>query len=298
MFRNYQKIGVVCHDAGSANIILYAINKENIERFVFFLSGPAVLIFKSLFDLKYYTNVNTENLKELNVIFIGTGNTNYEKNALKKANNLKIKTISIVDHWCNYYSRFILNNELILPNEIIVTDFFAYKKLREIFMNIKITIVKNKYLENQIKKVKRFSFLDSRDNKDKLNLLYVCEPKKIIYKGKEINELDIFSSFLELIDNHQNKINSVMIRNHPSEKKDKYLNFLNKDFSFNLVNSNSNEISIDIAKADIVIGYESFGMVVALKANKKVYTLASIWSKNIILPFNEISPISDLINAI
>ena len=48
----------------------------------------------------------------------------------------KIFVISVIDHWINYKKRFFRNNKIFFPDELWVTDNYAYKiaKINSIYL--------------------------------------------------------------------------------------------------------------------------------------------------------------------
>ena len=67
-------------------------------------------------------------INESNYVITSTSwQSNLEKEAIIISKKLGKYVISLIDHWVNYKERFILNGTLNLPNEIWVTDEYAFK---------------------------------------------------------------------------------------------------------------------------------------------------------------------------
>ena len=76
----------------------------------------------------------------------------------------------------NYKERFMLNNKITLPDEIITQDQFAFNLAKKYFKGVKIIRIPNYYLNLSLKKFKLLKV-----NKDN-NLLYLSEPIQSHYK--------------------------------------------------------------------------------------------------------------------
>ena len=78
----------------------------------------------------------------------------------------------------------------------------------------------------------------------------------------------MFNLFTKKVDKISKK-RKILVRVHPSEKKEKYKQFKDKlNFTF----SKHSEIIKDIIWSDIVVGLDSMAMVIALTGDKEVYT--------------------------
>ena len=164
--------------------------------------------------------------------------------------------------------RFERHGEKILPDIIWVFDRFAYKKAKRLFTDVLIEQRKNIYLKEIVKRVKE---LENNKPKKTKNILYVLEP----FKANSINDeydfefivLDFFmENFFKIT---QGEEVELRLRPHPSEKNVKYENWLkiknNNSFSITL----NKKLEEDLAWADIVVGYETFALVVASAASKR-----------------------------
>lgn len=123
-------------------------------------------------DLNINVNVFDFNIQKSNDIllafqpkylFSATSSNNYEHKWRKLALSLSIRTIGFIDHWTNYYKRFIFNNEVVIPDEIWVLDKTAKKEaIIEGLPKEKILISGNPYYEfvkNFKPKVKKKQYL-------------------------------------------------------------------------------------------------------------------------------------------
>ena len=144
--------------------------------------------------------------------------------------------------------------------------------------------------------MKIFSKINKNKNKNK-NILYITEPieeqARKIYKNKNywgFSEFDLFNLFTKKVDKISKK-RKILVRVHPSEKKEKYKQFKDKlNFTF----SKHSEIIKDIIWSDIVVGLDSMAMVIALTGDKEVYTTLPFKKEKITLPFRKIKRLIDL----
>lgn len=270
-FQMSQKIGILAHDAGASNLIQAWVDSHKELQFYFCLAGPALDIFKENYNTGLLLNLE-QLIQKCDVIISGTSKESHlEHNGRIKAKLKQKFSISVIDHWVNYQMRFEKNAEKILPDMIWVFDKFAYEKAVELFPDVIIEQRKNIYLEKIVSKIKELEI-----NKQKItkNILYVLEP----FQSNSTNNdylfefivLDFFYENLFKIE-RSHKI-KVRLRPHPSEKKEKYENWIrlkdNNLFSITL----NKKLEEDLAWADIVVGHETFALVVASAASKRCIT--------------------------
>ena len=159
-----------------------------------------------------------------------------ENKFIHQSSLVNIKSITILDHWCGYKERFYTKingiKKYTIPNHICVMD---NKAKKEILNNIKIPKITIKVTGNpawdKIKNIKpkinKNLLSNSNYNKRKKLILFISEviieeKKRIKYKFDEIEILRYLISIYE-------KNYNILIKQHPRESNDKYLNLL-KDF--------------------------------------------------------------------
>ena len=252
-------ITAVSHDSGGAELISnYLKNKKKVQ---FVLKGPAKKIFKN--------NINNPHLislkKALNnseLVICGTSAfSDLEKKTIIQCKKNKIKVVSWLDSWTNYKERFLLNNSLNLPDEIWVSDNYAYKKAKKIFQNVKILKKKNYYLKNLKKKLKK------KKIKKIKNILYVCG---LMNQNKMINKLEkiSFFNFFKILNKKYYKNLNVILRYHPAES-----NFFDKKIIKKLnIKISKNKIIDDFNWSDIVVGANTMAFYVAKGLNLLCYS--------------------------
>jgi hypothetical protein len=276
MKKNYH---ITCSDAGAANLIYhwYVANKKRYF-FSFDLSGPAKKIFKK--------NLTKLNLKT-DYIVTGTGKIKKKYiSTIKYGKKNNIKTISFVDHYTNYGSRFFYNKSLVLPNEVWVFDKTSFLLAKKFYKKSKIILKKNYYLKFLIK-----NYLIYKKKKNKKNnilkILFVSEPYLI---KKNLVKI-IVNNIYNFIKKYNKKI-KLVLRQHPSEKSNYLLNYLNykfkKDSNIKISFDDNLKIAKSLYESDIVIGGDTYALVLASKLNKKVCTFLPIKKNLFHLPLKKV----------
>ena len=223
--KHTRKIGVVCHDAGGAEILSSYIKQNNINS-NYCLDGPAIDIFKKI------GNILVNNLEAVinnsDLILCGTSwQSDLEWNAIYKANKVR-KTISIIDHWVNYRGRYMRNGLINYPTEIWVCDSYAYKIATEIFPSIVIKKIINPYLLDI--KIDWHNLKNmNKINDSKNDVLFISDNIKNSLQKQYGNgnywgytDSDSFSFMMSHIEKIHPKITNVSIRLHPSENVNNY----------------------------------------------------------------------------
>jgi len=263
-------ICLVAHDAGGAELLSsWARNQKFF--FLFSIKGPAKLIFKRKF--KNFRNSSTKIIKKKTSLFItGTSKiSNHELSYIKYGKNKNIKTISFIDHWVNYKERFLRKDEIIQPDELWVTDKFAFKLAKKKFKK-KILLKPNYFIKDFLKEYKK----KSKKIKKKNIVLYLSTNT-----GNNKADLEKLNFFLKKYDHFSEKKISIIIKVHPSESVSKYQLFKKKFNSIQIV-KNIDLVEL-LIKSKYVVGYNSMAMYLASFINKNIYH-ANNNLKNNILP--------------
>ena len=273
-----KKILAVFHDAGAANIALNYLKEKRIDA-KFYCIGPSYKILKNLFPNKKNIKNLFNELKKYNLVITGTSSNNkIEFKVRDYCKRKKIFSVTFLDHWVNYKKRFIRNRRKVLPDMLISSDKNSYKISKKIFK--KTTIIKciNYYEKKIIEKIKKL--------KEGEKILYFLEP----FNNKiEFMALKIFFQKLKKL-----KIvnQSIILKTHPSENKNKYIKFLKKYEKFKIVLDNKSSIEKLISSAKYIFGLESNALAISQKANKKVFTILPLYNRKFRLPFKKIKNIN------
>lgn len=268
-----KKIIFIISDPGSANIILSIVKKFKLKRINFFFTNHNIKKYFSNFKNKFLEINTLKNLIKKNYFDLGVIGTGYPPKYIHLANylkNYKILTVAILDHWLNFLGRFKKNKSSFKPDIILMTHKINYR-LDNFFKDIKIINVKNYYLEEQIREIKKIK-------KTKYDCCYISDPASYIINAKVRKKLivDSMGSFISFLKNR--RITKVLIRPHPNDNLLGFNNIIKKIIKYkeydesNLIISKSKNISKDIGSSSLIFGMKSFGLFIALKAKKNVYS--------------------------
>ena len=208
-------------------------------------------------------------------IFSATSYTsNIEKIAIKNAKFNKIPTITYIDHSTNILDRFILNNELYLPDFILVSDYDTQNELQKLNLvnSCNITQIENPFhvfLANWKPKIDKESFLVSLNIPTKKKIILLAfDPLSNIngiqkYGVDEISAIKEINPILESKDLDY----TYIFKPHPNQNLDLLKNVLSDKII--LVSSQSDTNNL-IYFSDIIIGIFSNILLEANVFDKKV----------------------------
>lgn len=295
-----QKVAIVCHDAGGAEVVSNWIAEAEGFEFFYLLAGPAIQIFKKNLPAHNCCSHDTL-LRECDWLLCGTSwQSSIELKAIVAFRSEKKKAIAFLDHWANYEERFKLDKDLILPDELWVGDDYALQIAKDTFIYTPVINVENAYFSKIKNQLVELELLNPRKNS---SVLYVCEPLRehaLLQHGNErywgYTEEDALEYFLENRLSVCNAIDKIVIRPHPSEKPYKYDWALEKYGSdIDLEIGGKLTISEEITNSYLVVGCESMAMVIGILANKEVVSSIPPGGKSCSLPHNEIKRLRDII---
>lgn len=293
---------IVAHDAGGAEIVSAWVKANPQHQYCYLLQGPAITVFSRKIPL--LMNAELEELASIlpNVDYVLTGTSwgsDLERYVIQFSRSHQVKVVSYLDHWNNYIERFLYNGIACLPDEIWVGDEEAEFLAKSIFNNTPIHLIKNEYF-HEIRR--EFENVTKPPRSSKKNLLYICEPisacntwktgdkdylnytefTALQYLFQKVSELDIYRH-----------LNCIKIRLHPSEKKSKYQDVLEKILphaSCEVIYSENSTLLEDYAWTDWVVGVSSMALVIANILHKVVFTCVPENAITMKLPLKGILP--------
>lgn len=185
-----------------------------------------------------------------------------EKKILRIAKKFGIKTISMIDFWSNYWLRFIRKGEKksleYLPDNIVVIDGFMREEMKNLgFPKKRLKVLGSPHFGT-------FKTKSSPKNKKIAQILFISQPLRKIYTGKNNLGYDEFSVLKDIIDiigkvKENNKKIHLVIRLHPKDNKNKYKGIIKSQLNSGIrikVDSQGNLDSL-IAKSDLILGMSS-----------------------------------------
>lgn len=296
MFSSLQfPIAVVAHDAGAANHIIAWLKNAGHDQVRACMTGPALTLWERSFPHVHNYEL-TNALAKAETLISGTGwASNLEYDARKMTRQLGINSIAVVDHWTNYRARFIRDEVEILPDEIWVTDEYAKKLAESEFNNLKVVQLPNLYLDSLVQEIRQLERGGVARTGN--NLLYVLEPIRQAWGSDvaagEFKGLDYFINNLGIL--RLGGDVAIRLRPHPSDTIGKYDQWINAQKSMVISLDDSPSLAASIAWSDVVVGCQTYALVVALAADKRVVSSIPSWAPPCILPQSGIIKLSDLL---
>lgn len=306
-----EPFALVAHDAGAANH-LFAWVREHQP--LLCLSGPALALWLDRFkqtsqNLPLHPSISSQNLaakiylesrleeviSQVTTVITGTGwGSNLEHTARKIAHQRRIRSIAVIDHWTNYPERFCRDGEQILPDEIWVTDLYAAKIARATFPSVQVNQQPNSYSQQFVEEVASFNSPSSATSN--VRVLFVLEPIRhqwgdLTVPG-EILSLDYF-----MAERHRARIPlsaEIRLRPHPSDPPGKYQEWLSRHANLRVKLDTSSTLSEAISWSSVVVGCQTYAMVLALACGRPVISSIPPWAPKCALPHYEILHLSSM----
>ena len=287
-----ERVAIVAHDAGGANQIAAFLKRIPCRKSIaVYAEGPALRIWKSeLPELNFLSSLENA-LENADIIVTGSGwQSDLEYKAIKSARLKSLRTITVLDHWANYIDRFIRNAELVLPSEIVVVDEYAAIDAKKSFPKLKISQIQDFYLMDCLAQI------GPPDSSKKPSLLHIAEPIRLNWG---INEPGEFQVLRYLVRNLQ-KLSipadtAIKIRPHPSERPEKYTNWLENQSMPSVQVDFGQPLSDAITTATWVSGCESYALVVAAASGRDAFSALPPWANKCRLPHPSIIRLQDFI---
>jgi hypothetical protein len=295
-------LAVVCHDAGACNVILPWLGPPGHplpgwQRPV--MRGPAAALFAQRFGealagapaptpRSASTLADDSTLQSAldgaAMLLSGTGwASDLEHRARRLARQRGIFSVAVIDHWVNYPMRFERVGEVIWPDEFWVTDDEALALARRAFAGATVRCFDNLYLHAEVAAVGSLP-------PDGAQLLYVLEPMRSDWGRGVPGEFQALDHFVRQwaagnVAGLPAKV-PLRLRPHPSDPPDKYRTWMAAQRSRRL------DVALDthttlaeaIGASAWVVGCESFALVVALAAGRRVWTSLPPWAPACRLP--------------
>jgi hypothetical protein len=287
-------MAVVAHDAGAANHIIAWLRTGEHPDIITCLSGPALALWNREYGECRQTAL-ADAVAASKTLLSGTGwASDVEHDARQLARKHGIKSIAVIDHWTNYRERFNRNGEEILPNEIWVSDGYAKEIAETAFPDTRIVQQPNLYLADLVNEVERICQSTPAAND---RVLYVLEPIRQAWgetdEPGEFAALDFFIGNLHAL--QLGRDTQIRLRPHPSDPAGKYDQWIRKQGNPNIALDCAPSLAESLAWSTLVAGCQTYAMVVALAAGRKVICSIPPWAPACVLPHAEIIQLSALI---
>jgi len=284
---------IVAHDAGAANHIIAWIKSGHIDKNTMrlSLSGPAKRAY-SLLETEFQNYSLEAVLAKADTLISGTGwSSDVEHKARLIARKKSIRSIAVIDHWTNYEERFTRNEVTTLPDTIWVTDKFAITLAEQIFPKIGIELQPNDLLKAELSSIEGLN----RDSYHCEDILFLMEPIRQAWgQGSVPGEIQAFEYFMK------NRATAgistsarITVKPHPSDPAGKYDHLREAFPASNISIDSDSYLSTLIANSESVIGCQTYAMVIALAAGKKVFSALPPHAPRCVLPHPEIKHLRD-----
>lgn len=284
-----QPVALIAHDAGAANHLLAWLAADKDADVRPYMEGPAAALWERLQPRRDLFASLEEAVAGAASVLTGSGwASDVEHRARRAARAQDIPCVAVIDHWTNYESRFERNGERSLPDAIWVTDRWAGKIAHETFPGLPVIEHLNIYLASEVERI------TSQPQGDAI--LYIGEPARDDWGRGEPGEFQSFNYFMERLEMLGLPVDApVRLRPHPSEEPGKYDELLSRWPRAKL--DDAPDLSSAIARASWVAGMQSYALVVALAAGRKVFSTLPSWAPYCALPHDEIIHLREQQNA-
>lgn len=274
-----QPVAVVCHDAGGANQLAAWWSQGAPAGARAFVSGPAAALWARRFGADTGASSLEQALQGARSVVSGTGwasDMEHRARALARINGQF--SVAVLDHWVNYPERFTREGKTVWPDRFWVTDEDALALAHRCFPGASVGLQHNAYLSEQLADIGPVAAASPQ-------LLYVLEPFRDDWgRGVpgEFQALDFFAGLLPLLGLPPEIV--VRLRPHPSDPLGKYDAWLRGAHPFPMSLDGPADLGEAISSARWVAGCESYAMVVALKAGRRVFGTLPPWAPPCRLP--------------
>ena len=238
-------------DFGPARYLFELTNNHKSE-FSWIYSSSLASFFR---ENKIVTISKWNNLKNVKLVVTGTClQEGTDKNLLIWAKQNKIPSVSCIDHWTLFKERFKLKNKTIYPDYIILNDKIALKlAIDEGLPRNKLFVKGNPVIEKLLSSKK--SIISNKNiNKKKRKILFISESLSYFKKGSCLYKGYTEYQVLQILINSLSSFDSVPIKKHPSERKNKYVSIMKIHGLKETTISNPKNL---IKHFDIFVGMES-----------------------------------------
>ena len=289
---------VVAYDTGAANHILSWLTNEQP---VLCLAGPARALWQS--HLKKFGRISAlpepdleTALCDVDAVITGTGwGSRLEHDARKLALARGIHSIAVIDHWTNYADRFVRDGEQVLPDEIWVSDAYAARIARATFPGVYVVEKVNAYLAGLVEQVG----LRQSDGAVKGNdrVLYVLEPIRHVW-GPTVDPGEFLALNYFIAHRQRAPVSrdaEIRLRPHPSDAPGKYDVWIDRQANPRISLDQSSTLADAIAWSNVVVGCQTYAMVVALACGRTVISSIPDWAPPCVLPHQGVLRLAEVI---
>lgn len=281
-------LAVVCHDAGACNVILPWLCRPELGlRPV--MDGPAAALYHARFGEAATSGRGTEldaALEGAAMLLSGTGwASDLEHRARQKARASGIFSVAVIDHWVNYPMRFERQGATVWPDEFWVTDERAVEIAEYSFPGAVVRCFDNLYLRAEAAAVAPLPPASGQPDEPP-QVLYVLEPMRTDWGRGVPGEFQALDHFMRTrVAAGVPAKAPIRLRPHPSDPPGKYDAWIAAQRRrANVALDRQATLAGAIGASHWVVGCESFALVIALAAGRRVFTSLPPWAPGCRLP--------------
>ena len=290
-------LALVAHDAGAANHLLAWYDAGLLgpaDQVRPCLAGPALALWGGRGPVLGLEQA----LDGARAVLSGTGWASaLEHEARRAARARGLPSVAVLDHWTNYPQRFERGGERggerVLPDALWVSDAHARALAEASFPGVPVAELPNLYLQRQAAAIGAPA---ARPAGAPARVLYVLEPLRDNWgplpQPGELLALDFFAEHLALLGLQGA---ALRLRPHPSDPPGKYDAWLARHAALGAALDGSASLAEALAWADTVAGCQTYAMVVALAAGRRVVSSVPPWAPPCVLPHPGILHLSALL---
>ena len=297
---------VACHDTGGAQVLAHWLLNTD-QSFHANLKGPSVRVFIDTFGT--FTQVSTlpDLAKYSNVITSTSWQSDHEKIMRKHARKEGIYSIAVLDHWTHYRNRFSYDHQLVLPDEVWVTDDYSFALATLEFAGLPIKQIPNyfiAYIRSQYAQKHSNLCFHAKKTRSGKRVLYVFEPdsehRRCLKESGadahllEYDELSAFSFFIHCLSFFPYDISHIILRPHPSEDPLKYQHLVS-NMPISIFMSVNHSLVDDLCESDIIVGCQSMAIYIGAMCGLEAYSSIPPNGGECILPTQNIKMLRDLL---
>ena len=275
-----EPLAIACHDAGAANIVFAWMQAEPPATGALLLDGPAARLLGAAPTGTRRADSARDLLEGCVTLLSGTGwASELEHDARLEARRRGVRSVAVLDHWVNYRGRFERRGELVLPDEIWVTDPDALAIARAAFPGVPLREQRNLYLAQQV------AAIGPPPAGGRPELLYLLEPARDDWGrglAGEFQALDYFAERFPRLALPGGTV--VRLRPHPSDPPGKYSAWAAVNRPFAVEIDASAQLADALRSATWVAGCETYALVVALHSGRTAYCSLPPWAPPCRLP--------------
>lgn len=283
------RCGIVAHDAGSAyHIAEWVPELGNVVGVV--ALGPAAQLLGAT-GRPMFSDVS-DLIESSDWLLVGTGwQTDHERTAIRAGRVAGLTVVAVLDHWANFAERFGSASQE-FPTAAVVTDVHAKALASHTFPGLPVAMWPNRAADAVVRRtreLKKSGTVRTNAAQPTARVLVIGEPLGAVCDSEigqpEGNALERMPEILQAL-GLSPESTEIRLRRHPSEHTGKYDRTVERwpVSHAGVVGAVNRPLPVDLAWAEIVVGFTSNAMYLASLCGLRCYSLAAIAGVPQLLP--------------